>query len=200
MSDIDRAPDGDGIPRFRTERLLLRGWRDADLDPYAALNADPEVAEFLSTPLDREQSAAMISRVRAHWRNEGFGLFAVERLDDGAFLGFCGVTTLAWAPDPVPEIGWRLARDAWGRGYATEASREAMRFAFADRGIDELVSYTHVDNARSRRVMEKLGMARRDPAAPYDFLHPRLPGGDPLRPTVTYRLSRAGWLDARRDR
>ncbi len=190
--------DSDGAPSLRTDRLRLRGWRDEDLDPYAALNADPEVTEFLSVPLDRAGSAAMIERIRAHWRSDGFGLFAVERLDDGAFLGFTGVTTLPWAPDPEPEIGWRFARHAWGRGYATEAALEAMRFAFEDRAMDGLVSYTHVDNARSRRVMEKLGMARRDSAAPYDFLHPLLPEGHPLRPQVTYRRSREDWLAARR--
>ena len=198
MGDHGPMADSDGAPELRTERLRLRGWADGDLDPYAALNADPEVAQFLAMPLDRAGSAAMIERIRAHWRSNGFGLFAVERLEDGALLGFAGVTTLAWAPDPVPEIGWRLARHAWGKGYATEAARETMRFAFADLQMAELVSYTHVDNVRSRRVMEKLGMARRDPSAPYDFLHPRLPDGHPLRPSVTYRLTRDAWLEAQR--
>jgi RimJ/RimL family protein N-acetyltransferase len=197
MRDHGRMADRDHVPELRTERLRLRGWTDADLDPYAALNADPEVAEFLAMPLDRAESAAMIDRIRTHWRSHGFGLFAVERLRDGELLGFAGVTTLAWAPDPVPEIGWRLARQAWGKGYATEAAREAMRFAFEDLRMPELVSYTHVDNIRSRRVMEKLGMARRDPSAAYDFLHPRLPAGDPLAPQVTYRLGRDAWLAVR---
>jgi RimJ/RimL family protein N-acetyltransferase len=195
---MGRMPDVDLVPALRTERLVLRGFRDADRAPFAALNADPEVAAFLATPLDRARSDALIDRIAADWRRDGFALFAVERLADGSFLGFAGVTTLAWAPDPLPEIGWRLARHAWGQGYATEAAREAMRFAFEDRRLPELVSYTHVDNMRSQRVMEKLGMARRDPSAPYDFLHPKLPDGSPLRPQVTYRLTRDAWLAARR--
>jgi RimJ/RimL family protein N-acetyltransferase len=182
------------VPTLRTGRLLLRGWRDEDREPFAALNADPDVTEFLPTPLDREASDAMIERINAHWRAHGFGLFAVERLEDGAFIGFTGVTTLPWAPDPFPEIGWRLARGAWGRGYATEAAREGLRFGFEDAGARELVSYTTVANVRSRRVMEKLGMARLDASAPHDFLHPMLPDGHRIRPHVTYRLSRAAWL------
>jgi ribosomal-protein-alanine N-acetyltransferase len=183
------------VPRLVTERLVLRGFHDEDREPFAVLNADAEVTAFLATPLGRPESDAMVDRILAHWRANGFGLFAVERREDGRFLGFCGATTLAWAPDPFPEIGWRLAREGWGRGYATEAAREAMRFAFEDLGAEELVSYTAVRNARSRRVMEKLGMARRDPSAGYDFLHPLLPDGHRLRPHVTYRLSQDAWRE-----
>ena len=185
------------VPRLRTERLLLREWRSADRAPFAALNADPEVARYLATPLDRAASDALIERIEQRWREDGFAQFAVERLEDGAFLGFIGVAKLPWAPDPVPEIGWRLAREAWGRGYATEGAREAMRFAFEDLLVPELVSYTTVANGRSQRVMTKLGMERVNPAARYDFLHPRIPEGHPLRPHVTFRRTRGDWLAGR---
>ena len=197
MGDHGRMPDAPRIPTLDTGRLRLRGWTDADREPFAALNADPEVAEFLAAPLDRARSDALIDRIIERWRSDGFALFAVERLADGRFLGFVGAMTLPWAPDPFPEIGWRISREGWGQGYATEAAREAMRFAFEDAGIEELVSYTTPGNVRSRRVMEKLGMARRDPSAAYDFLHPRLPEGHPVSPTVAYRLSRTDW-EARR--
>lgn len=193
MSDTPAAPV---VPRLRTPRLLLREWLEADLAPFAALNADPAVVAWLSGPLSREESDAFVGRMRVRWAEDGFGLWAVERHGDGALLGFCGLAVPAWAPEPTPEIGWRLAGHAWGHGYATEAAREAVRFAFEDAALEELVSYTTVTNARSRRVMEKLGMVRGDPAAPYDFLHARLPEGHPLRPHVTYRLARADWLAA----
>jgi len=181
------------VPRLRTPRLLLREWRDGDLTPFAAINADPEVAAFLTTPLTRQESDAFVGRIVDHWRTDDCALWAVERVADGAFLGFCGLSVPPWAPGPEVEIGWRLARHAWGHGYATEAAREVARFAFETLGLDELVSYTSVSNPRSRRVMEKLGMARTDAGAPYDFEQPRLAPGHPLRPHLIYRLSRATW-------
>jgi len=184
------------VPRLHTERLVLRGWQPADLAPFAALNADPEVAAFLAGPLTREASDVLVDRISAGWRDHGFGLWAVARLEDDLLLGFTGLSLPSWAPEPAPEIGWRLARPAWGHGYATEAAREAMRFAFEELALDGLVSYTAVANARSLRVMERLGM-HRDNARRYDFLHPNLPDGHPLREHVTYRLSRTEWLARR---
>ncbi len=181
------------VPRLRTDRLLLREWRRGDLEPFAQLNADPAVAELLAGPLPREESDALAGRIVAGWRERGYGLWAVERIEEGMFLGFTGLSLPRWAPEPSVEIGWRLARHAWGHGYATEAARTAVRFAFEDLALDALVSYTAVTNARSRRVMERLGM-HRDRPEPFDFLHPRLPEGHPLREHVTYRLSRAEWL------
>jgi RimJ/RimL family protein N-acetyltransferase len=174
---------------IRTERLLLREWREADRDDWAALNADPEVMEYFPATLDRAQSDAAFDRISQALATRGWGLWAIEH--DGRFLGFTGLSPVGFeaAFTPAIEIGWRLRRDAWGRGFATEAARAVVRFAFEDLGLDELVSFTSVGNARSRAVMERLGMTR-DPAD--DFDNPNVPIGDPLRPHVLYRAGGKG--------
>ena len=180
------------VPEVRTQRLVLRGWRDADREPFAAMNVDPEVMRHFPSTLDRAASDAMIEKMSAHWSEHGFGLWAVERLEDGRFLGFTGI----WRPlfdahfTPAVEVGWRLAREAWGHGYATEAARATLAFGFETIGLDEIVSFTTPANERSWRVMGRLGMTR-DPAD--DFDHPRLPEGHPLRRHVLYRLRREDW-------
>jgi len=180
------------VTTVTTARLLLRGWRESDRDPFAAMNADPEVARYLPTPLDRASSDALVDRIVAHWAEHGFGLWAIERHDDGAFLGFTGLYRPAFEAHftPAVEVGWRLAREAWGQGFATEAARAALEFGFETIGLAEIVSFTVPDNERSRRVMERLGMTR-DPAE--DFDHPRLAPGHPLRRHVLYRLARPDW-------
>lgn len=175
------------VPQIRTARVLLRGWREADREPFAVLNGDPEVTAFLSTALTREQSDAFVDRIEGRWRHDGYGLWAVERVDDGAFLGFTGLAVPVWAPEPTVELGWRFARHAWGHGYATEAARAAAAFAFESLRLGALVSYVAELNVRSRAVAERLGMVR---DATADFGYPRFPEGHPLRPHVTYRLSR----------
>lgn len=177
------------IPRLSTERLLLREWLPSDREPFAALNADPRVAEFLGEPMDRAASDALVDRIEAGWASEGHGLWAVERRADGAFLGFVGLAAPSFeaAFTPCVEVGWRLATEAWGHGYATEAAQEALRFGFGQRDLEEIVSFTTSTNVRSRAVMERLGMTR-DPAD--DFDHPKLDEGNPLRPHVLYRLRR----------
>jgi RimJ/RimL family protein N-acetyltransferase len=176
------------VPELATARLRLRAFRDADRAPFAAMNADPAVMEHFPNRLTRAESDAFMDRIAVRWTEDGHGLWAVERRDDGAFLGFTGIARLAWLP--TPEIGWRFARVAWGQGYATEAARAARDWAFGTLGLDAIVSVTTVANQRSRAVMERIGMTR-DPAD--DFLHPNLPEGHPLRPHVLYRLSRADW-------
>lgn len=173
---------------IETERLVLRQWRDEDRAPFAALNADPDVMEFFPSTRTRAESDAAVDRMSAQIDEHGWGLFAVER--DGEFLGFTGLAVPAFEASfqPAVEIGWRFARSAWGRGYATEAARAAVAHAFDVLELDGLVSFTAEQNLRSRAVMERLGMER-DPAD--DFDHPALAEGHPLRRHVLYRLARS---------
>lgn len=180
-------------PELRTSRLILRRWRDTDRAPFAALNADPVVMEHFRAPLGREESDDLADRITADIDERGWGLWAVEIPGTVAFAGFIGLNPATFdAPfTPAVEIGWRLAREHWGSGFATEGARAALSFGFDALALDEIVSFTTHGNARSRRVMERLGM-RRDPAD--DFDNPNVPDGDPLRPHVLYRLDRATWL------
>ncbi|HUP85998.1 MAG TPA: GNAT family N-acetyltransferase [Acidimicrobiales bacterium] len=172
---------------LRTERLLLRAWRDEDRPPFAALNADPEVRLHFPSVLDRAASDLEADRHAAGLEERGWGLWAVEVVGGSSFVGFVGLAPATFAAPftPAVEIGWRLARLAWGRGYATEAASTVLRHAFEEVGLEEVVSFTAVENARSRRVMEKIGLTR-DPAD--DFDHPNVPEGHPLRRHVLYRL------------
>ncbi|WP_405393695.1 GNAT family N-acetyltransferase [Microbispora hainanensis] len=172
---------------IRTERLVLRRWREDDKEPFAALNADPVVMEHFPATLSREDSDALAERIEAGFDEHGFGLWAVEA--DGEFIGFTGLSVPRFtAPfTPCVEIGWRLARSAWGRGYATEAARASLEDGFGRAGLTEVVSFTAVQNVRSQAVMGRLGMTH-DPAD--DFDHPALPAGHPLRRHVLYRIRR----------
>lgn len=173
---------------IETERLILRDFRDEDRDAFAALNADPEIYSWLSGPISRAASDAMVDRIRASIAEHGFGFWAVERKSDGAFLGFDGLERADDMPfGPVVEIGWRLARSAWGAGYATEAARAALAWGFAHLDVDEIVSFTARGNVRSEAVMRRIGM-RRDPNR--DFEHPKLPEGHPLRSHIVYAMAR----------
>jgi RimJ/RimL family protein N-acetyltransferase len=169
---------------IRTERLLLREWHEADRDDWAAMNADPEVMEYFPSTLDRQQADAAFDRISGALTERGWGLWAVEH--EGRFLGFTGLSPVGFEAHftPATEIGWRLRRDAWGLGFASEAARAVMGFAFDELGLDALVSFTSVGNHRSRAVMERIGLTR-DPAD--DFDNPNVPIGDPLRPHVLYR-------------
>lgn len=172
---------------YRTPRLLLRRWKRSDREPFARMGTDREVMEFMPKLLDRAESDAVVDRIEAHFAANGFGLWAVEVQGGAPFIGFVGLLIPSFEAHftPAVEIGWRLARSAWGHGYASEAAREACRIAFSELGLPALVSMTVPSNLRSRRVMEGLGMTR-DPAD--DFDHPRIPEGNPLRRHVLYRL------------
>jgi RimJ/RimL family protein N-acetyltransferase len=180
---------------LNTERLVLRRWRERDREPYAALNADPMVMERLPATLTRAESDAMIDRIEADFEMRGHGLWAVEVRDGPGFIGFVGLSSPGFDAHftPAVEVGWRLARAGWGHGYATEAARAAIADGFTRVGLDEIVSFTTRGHARSRAVMERLGMTH-DPAD--DFGHPRFPEGHRLHDHVLYRLRRDDWHDA----
>ena len=175
-----------------TDRLRLRPWRDSDFAAFAALNADPRVMEYFPNTLSRDESDAKCVRIKQHFDRRGFGMWAVEAVGVADFIGVTGLVV----PDfdlpftPCIEVGWRLAYEHWGRGYATEAARAAVDYGFSELHADEIVAYTVPHNRRSRRVMEKLGMTR-SPAE--DFDHPKVDEGHPLRRCVLYRLARAAW-------
>jgi len=172
---------------LRTERLLLRRWQEADIEPFAAMNADPMVMEYFPATLSPAQSSALIERSERWFDDLGYGLWAIELAADTTFAGFTGLApvddVLPFAP--AVELGWRLAHAQWGRGIATEAASAAARFAFDVLELPSLIALTAVTNVRSRRVMQRLGM-RRDPVE--DFIHPKLPAAHPLARHVLYRL------------
>lgn len=166
------------MAELRTDRLVLRPWQDSDLEPWAAMNADPKVREHLGDLLTREQSDASVARFQAEFDQRGYGWWAVELQATGAFIGF--------APFTGVEIGWRLARSAWGYGYATEAALASLAFGFETLELPEILAVTTATNLRSHAVMRRIGMTR-DPAD--DFDDPTAPEG-PLRRNVLYRIAR----------
>ena len=172
---------------LHTERLLLRRWRTSDRSPFAALNADPRVMEFMPSVLDPASSDALVDRIEAHFEAHGFGLWAVEARE--GFVGFVGLSRPTFEAHftPCVEVGWRLAAHAWGKGYASEAARAACNEGFTRWSLPEIVSFTSTKNERSWRVMERIGMTR-DVAG--DFDHPRVAEGHWLRRHCVYRLRR----------
>jgi RimJ/RimL family protein N-acetyltransferase len=174
-------------PSLTTPRLKLRGWREDDLEPFAAMNADPAVMEHFPGPLTRGQSDELVERIEGGFEANGFGLWALEVRATEEFIGCTGLGVPEFEAHftPAVEVGWRLARSTWGNGYATEAARAALSFGFEEVGLAEVVSFTTSANRRSRAVMERLGMSH-DPAD--DFDHPSLPPGHPQRPHVLYRI------------
>jgi ribosomal-protein-alanine N-acetyltransferase len=175
-------------PTLLTERLLLRPWRPEDVPAFAALNRDPQVMAHLPRLLTEEESAVLAARIQADFGRDGWGLFAVEVPGGLAFAGFVGMSRPRFAAHftPCVELGWRLAVEAQGQGYATEAAREVVRYAFGVVGLEALVSFTVPQNLASRRVMEKLGMRQEG-----EFDHPSVPEGHELRRHVLYRLQAA---------
>jgi RimJ/RimL family protein N-acetyltransferase len=170
---------------IQTRRLHLRLWRDEDLPAFAAINADPEVMEHFPKTLDRAESDAQAARIREHFVRHGFGLWAAEVPGIAPFIGFVGLSipTFEATFTPCVEVGWRLARQHWGQGYAIEAARASLDYGFGQLGLAEIVSFTVPANRRSQAVMLRIGMSS-DPRD--DFDHPLLPEGHPLRRHVLY--------------
>ena len=187
MREKPNMGGGFGVKPIVTDRLILREWRESDREPFARLNADPRVMEFMPAILSRDESDALVDRIVEDIARSGYGLWAAEIRDTDEFIGFVGlsVPTFQAAFTPCVEIGWRVAADYWGAGLATEGARAIVRRAFEDLNVNDLVSFTATGNTRSRRVMEKIGMTR---DAGEDFDHPLLPEGHPLRRHVLYRL------------
>ena len=183
------------LPTLTTARLRLRPWRAEDLAPFAALNADPRVMEYLLRELSRAESDALVDTWREHAQRVGFGWWAVEAPGVADFVGAVGLAIPTYtAPfTPCVEIGWRFVHAHWGRGYASEAARAALAFGFEHAGLDEIVALTVPHNHRSRSVMAKIGMVR---AEGEDFNHPRVPTGHSLERHVLYRLSATDWRAA----
>lgn len=178
-------------PTLQTNRLILRGWKQQDRAPYALLNADPRVMEWLHGLMSREKSDASADRIEACWQEQGWSLFALERKDTGAFIGYCGVWPVRFEHTftPSTEIGWRMAFEHWGNGFITEAAQEVLRWIFGDLDWPEIISFTQPGNLRSRAVMEGIGMTR-EPSS--DFVIPAVEE-KPATPQVFYRLTAAEW-------
>jgi len=172
-----------------TERTVLRDWRDSDLEAFASLNADPEVMRWFPSTLSRVQSDELAERIRTKLAARGWGLWALEVPGVSEFCGFVGLNDVPFDAgfSPAVEIGWRLNRASWGKGYASEAARACLDYGFGELGLHEIVSFTTTGNQRSRSVMERIGMTR---DADGDFDHPSVPEGNILRRHVLYRLGR----------
>lgn len=177
--------------QLQTERLRLRQWRLRDYTVFAQMNADPEVMRYFPSALTREESDAMAERIQSLIIAKGWGLWAVERIEDERFVGFVGLhePTHDFSFSPCVEIGWRLSRDTWGQGYATEAANAVVGFAFEQLKLDKLMSFTPKLNTRSMAVMERIGMHNTH----QDFDHPALAQDDELLHHALYCITREQW-------
>lgn len=176
---------------LETPRLFLRTWREEDKEPFARMNADPQVMEFFPSVMDRADSDAFVERVRSHFAEHGWGFWAVELRATGEFIGFTGLRMELGLPfSPGHEAGWRLARAHWGQGYAAEAARACIDVGFQSLGADEIVAVTALQNLRSQSVMRRIGM-RCEPAREFD--HPRVADGHALKRHCLYSIKRGDW-------
>ncbi len=176
---------------IRTERLILRPWRDGDLELFAQLNADPRVMEFFSSVKSFEDTVEEYNRIKNSFEKEGWGLWAASLKDEDRFIGFIGLNRVPVPFTPGVEVGWRLAYEYWGKGYATEGAKASLMYGFETLGLDEIISFTATQNKRSQNVMKKIGMSHYPEE---DFDHPRLAEGHRLRRHVLYRIKKESLL------
>lgn len=170
---------------FESTRLGFRNWKDEDIPLFAALNADPVVMEYFPSTISYDETAAKVEKYRARIDEFGYGLFAVDRLDDGSFIGFIGLNYAEFKSsfNPAVEIGWRLMQSAWGQGFATEGAIRCLQYAFEVMDVPQVFSFTAILNTRSERVMQKAGMRQIG-----EFAHPGVPVGHPMQQHVLYRI------------
>ena len=175
------------IHQLKTSRLILRNWRQTDIRPFAILNSDPRVCEFLPNILTHEETVTSVTKIESHFIEYGFGLFAVELINTKTFIGFVGLKYFSFDSHFTPsvELAWRLSWKNWGQGLATEAAKKVTQFGFETLGLPEILAITAKRNQRSRRVMEKLGMFTNEDE---NFLHPQLEHNHPLSEHVLYRF------------
>jgi RimJ/RimL family protein N-acetyltransferase len=175
------------VAALATPRLQLRRWTPGDAEPFIRMNQDPEVMRYFARPNTAEETMAFIQRINTFFDNHGYGLFALELKATGEFIGYTGFAEPRFESwfTPCTEIGWRLKREAWGQGYATEAARVCLDYGFQTIGLDRVYSFTALSNAPSERVMQKIGMDRVG-----EFDHPAIAAGHPLKRHVLYVLEK----------
>lgn len=183
---------------LETERLILRAWHDDDLELMLDINQDPKVMEYFPSVLGLAETDLLIQKIRKHYDEHGFTLYAVERKDTHEFIGFIGLLSVGFEAKFTPafEIGWRLSSEHWGQGFAPEGAQAVLDYAFNELDIPEIVSFTTVGNLKSRRVMEKIGLTHNPDD---DFEHPKLPDDSPLKRHVLYKLTKKQYLQMQGD-
>lgn len=181
------------INELRTNRLLLRQWKRDDFSSFAEINADPEVMKFYPSTLTENESNSMAEKIMSLITENSWGFWAAELIKEKKFIGFVGLNQPAYKlpVNPCVEIGWRLAKEYWGSGYATEGAIAALRFAYESLNLDEVYSFASVNNKKSVNVMKRLGMKN----TYSNFVHPIIPENNPLREHVLYKLSKKQWQE-----
>ncbi len=176
---------------LKTQRLILRPWQTSDLKPFAEMNADSDVMRYYPSVLSTSESDELAEKISARLSENGWGFWALELKDNGEFIGFTGLNKPGYdlPCNPCVEVGWRLSKKHWGKGYATEAAQASLQFAFEELNLDSVVSFASAVNTASWRVMERIGMRNTH----NNFNHPIIPAGSPLSDHVLYKIKRSDW-------